>query len=690
MQISSFRSSRVPAGIIRTRFQFTILLCFAWIGIIILRLFFLQVIKHEHYIVRANKQRQSVVTLYPERGPILDRKSRQLAISIEEASVYGITEEMKNRQDVIEAIGKIVNINAKEILEHTENKSFFWIARKIPQEKAEAIKRLELSGIYFTNESRRYYPNKNLASHLLGFVGMDNKGLSGVEYQYEHVITGVSGKLFALRDAKRRLLMTTGNSILSPSSGRTLQLSIDASIQHIAETELEAGVEEQGASGGAVIIMKPDTGEILALANAPDFNPNIYGQTQAGQWKNRAITDYYEPGSTFKPVVATAALDQDLVQPDDQFDCQWGSIVLAGVVMKDHKPFGVLSFRQIIEKSSNVGTIKIGLKVGPEGLVRYARMFGFGQKTGIDLPGESPGILRSPKKWSALSIGAISIGQEIGVTPLQVLRMITAIGNDGYLVSPHTVLGLSDSSGDLKPAVFPQPQQLPIKHTTLAILHEFLEGVVDHGSGTLAQIPGYTVAGKTGTAQKIGPSGTYADGGYIASFAGYAPAHHPAISMIVVLDKPKKEFYGGRVAAPLFRKIGQQVLKYLDIPPDQITENPALTAKAAFPRGIEANYPEGMEPVAFTPPPVQHHKLVIAPDDGKANELVMPYLFGKTASETVEILSKTKIQFRLLGTGTVIKQWPIPGSTLNKDDMMIITLANSQNSIIAERNASSK
>ncbi|MCI0613333.1 penicillin-binding protein [bacterium] len=689
MQISSFRSSRIPAGLIRTRFQFALLLCFAWIGIIILRLFFLQVIKHEHYIARANKQRQSVVTLYPERGPILDRKNRQLAISIEEASVYGITEEMKNPQEVIEAIGKITNVNAKDVLAHTENKSFFWIARKIPQEKAEAIKRLELSGVYFTNESRRYYPNKTLASHLLGFVGMDNKGLSGVEYQYEHVITGVPGKLFALRDAKRRLLMT-GNSILSPSSGRTLQLSIDASIQHIAETELAAGVEERGASGGAVIIMKPDTGEILALANVPDFNPNIYGQTQAGQWKNRAITDYYEPGSTFKPVVATAALDEDLVKPDDQFDCQWGSIVLAGIVMKDHKPFGILSFRQIIEKSSNVGTIKIGLKVGPEGLVRYARMFGFGQKTGIDLPGESPGILRSPKKWSALSIGAISIGQEIGVTPLQVLRMITAIGNDGYLVSPHTVLGLSDSSGDLKPAVFPQPQQLPIKHTTLVTIQEFLEGVVDHGSGTLAKIPGYTVAGKTGTAQKIGPSGTYADGGYIASFAGYAPAHHPAISMIVVLDKPKKEFYGGRVAAPLFRKIGQQVLKYLDIPPDQITENPAITAKAAFPRGIEANYPEGMEPVAFTPPPVQHHKLVIAHDDGKANELVMPYLFGKTASETIEILSKTKVQFRLLGTGTVIKQWPTPGSTLKQDDMMIITLANSQNSIIADRNVSSK
>jgi cell division protein FtsI (penicillin-binding protein 3) len=690
MHSSSFRSTRIPAGIIRTRFQFTLLLCFAWVGIIILRLFFLQVIKHEHYIARANKQRQSVVTLYPERGPILDRKSRQLAISIAEASVYGITEEMKNPEEELAAIAKIANINAKDVLAHTENKSFFWIARKIPQEKAEAIKRLELSGIYFTNESRRYYPNKNLASHLLGFVGMDNKGLSGVEYQYEHVITGVPGKLFALRDAKRRLLMT-GNSILSPSSGRTLQLSIDASIQHIAETELAAGIEEQGASGGAVIIMKPDSGEILALANFPDFNPNIYGQTQAGQWKNRAITDYYEPGSTFKPVVATAALDEDLVKPDDRFDCQWGSIVLAGIVMKDHKPFGVLSFREIIEKSSNVGTIKIGLKVGPEGLVHYAQMYGFGQRTGIDLPGESPGILRSPKKWSALSIGAISIGQEIGVTPLQILRMITSIGNDGYLVSPHTVLGISDSSGDLKPAVFPQPQQLPIKHTTLATVREFLEGVVDHGSGTLAQIPGYTVAGKTGTAQKIGPSGTYADGGYIASFAGYAPAHHPAISMIVVLDKPKKEFYGGRVAAPLFRKIGQQVLKYLDIPPDQITDNPAtITAKAAFPRGIEANYPEGMEPVAFTPPPVSHHKLVIAPDDGKANELVMPYLFGKTASETVEILSKTKIQFRLLGTGTVIKQWPTPGSTLKQDDMMIITLANSQDSTTADRNASSK
>jgi membrane peptidoglycan carboxypeptidase len=269
--------------------------------------------------------------------------------------------------------------------------------------------------------------------------------------------------------------------------------------------------------------------------------------------------------------------------------------------------------------------------------------------------------------------------------------MITSIGNGGYLVSPHAVARISDSSGDLKSAVFPQPQALPIKHTTLSTLQEFLEGVVAHGSGTLAQIPGYTVAGKTGTAQKIGPSGTYADGGYIASFAGYTPAKDPAISMIVVLYNPKKEFYGGRVAAPLFRKIGQQVLKYLDIPPDQNTETPALTAQSAFPRLTEANYPEGMEPVAYTSPPNQHHKLDIAPDDGMANELVMPYLFGKTASETIEILSKIKIPFRLLGTGTVIKQWPIPGSLLKQDDMMIITLAHSKiTSTVTDRNASSK
>jgi cell division protein FtsI (penicillin-binding protein 3) len=692
MHSSQFRSHRVAPGLIRTRFQFALLLCFAWIGIIVLRLLFLQVFKHDHYVTRANKQRSSIVALYPERGPILDQKNRQLAISIAEDSIYGIPDEMKTPVEVIQKISDVVQIEKKEVIERSLNKSFVWIARKIPKEKADILRKMNLPGIYFTSESRRYYPNKNLASHILGFVGMDNKGLSGVEYQYEHVITGVPGKLFALRDAKRRLLLPGGgNSMVPPTVGRTLQLTIDSSIQHIAETELKAAVEERYASGGSVIIMIPQTGEILAIANAPDFNPNAYKQSDAKQWKNRAITDYYEPGSTFKPVVAAAALDRGLVTPDDQFDCQWGSIVLAGIVMKDHKPFGVLSVRQIIEKSSNVGTIKVGLKVGAQGLVQYAGMFGFGNKTGIDLPGESSGILRSPKKWSALSIGAISIGQEVGVTPLQILRMITSIGNGGYLVSPHTVSRISDSSGALKEAVFPQPQALPIKHTTLSTLQEFLEGVVAHGSGTLAQIPGYTVAGKTGTAQKIGPSGTYADGGYIASFAGYAPAHDPAISMIVVLYNPKKEFYGGRVAAPLFRKIGQQVLKYLDIPPDQSTDNPALTAESAFPRVTEANYPEGMEPVAYTSPPNQHHKLDIAPDDGMANELVMPYLFGKTASETIEILSKTKIPFRLLGTGTVIKQWPIPGVLLKRDDMMIITLANSKNtSTFTDRNASSK
>jgi cell division protein FtsI/penicillin-binding protein 2 len=692
MNSRAFSKRRVSPGLLRIRFQFLLLFCLIWFGVILLRLVFLQVIRHDDYVLRANKQRQSIMTLYPERGPILDRNGKRLAISIAMTSIYAIPEEIPNRNEAWNSLSSILGIDSQELRRRSNNKSFLWVDRKISDEKADAIKKLKIPGIYFTRESRRYYPSKDLAAHVLGFVGVDNKGLSGVEYQYENVVSGIPGKVFALRDAKRRLLLADGeNSMVQPTVGRTLQLTIDGALQHIAERELRIAIEEQQAAGGSVIIMDPYTGEILALANEPSFNPNAYKKFDSQKWKNRAIQDYYEPGSTFKPVVAAAALDLNLVHPDDMFDCQYGSIVLAGHLMRDHKPFGTLSFQQIIQKSSNVGMIKVGLKVGPESLFRYANLFGFGKRTGIDLPAESPGIFRSPKAWSGISIGAISIGQEIGVTPLQVLRMMTAIANGGTLITPHCLSRISDGSGELKRTVFAAPQNLPISHRTFTILQEFVEGVVQNGSGIEAQIPGYRVAGKTGTAQKIGRSGSYSDGGYIASFVGYAPANRPVFSMIIRIDEPKKEHYGGRVAAPLFRKIGQQVLKYLDIPPDQIDENPALQAKAAFPRGSEALYPEDFEPVAYTPPPDQHHKLAIAPDDGKVRELVMPSLFGKTARETVEALSRTSIPFRLMGSGTVLRQWPIAGALLNKDDVIIITLSTIQSSpISADLNAARK
>ncbi|HSP06947.1 MAG TPA: penicillin-binding transpeptidase domain-containing protein [Acidobacteriota bacterium] len=677
MYSQTYPTRRVSPGLLRTRFQFALLCCLVWVGAIALRLVFVQVLRHDAYVARANRQRQSVVALDPERGPILDSKNRQMAISIASESVYAMLEEMENPERALQAVASVISVDPDEILERNKGKSFAWVARKIPQDKAEQLRKMQIPGIYFTTESRRYYPNKDLAAHVLGFVGLDNKGLSGVEYQYDSIITGVPGKLFALRDAKRRLLMPSGSSsVVTPTIGRTLQLTIDSSIQHIAESELAAGIQEEGAKGGSVIIMNPYTGEILALANAPTFNPNAFSQVVAKQWKNRAIQDYYEPGSTFKPVVAAAALDLGLVRPEEEFDCQWGAITLAGGhILKDHKAFGTLTFQQIIEKSSNVGMIKVGMKVGPQSLYHFAGMFGFGQKTGVDLPGESSGIVRSVDKWSAISIGAVSIGQEIGVTPIQVLRMMTAIANGGSLVTPHLVARISDSSGEMKPTVFAQPQPLPLKHDTLEILRTFLEGVVSpEGSGSLAQIPGYRVAGKTGTAQRIGPSGTYADGGYIASFVGFAPVENPAFSMIVILDGPKKEYYGGRVAAPLFRKIGQQVLKSLDIPPDQKMQNPALNAESAFPRGSEADYPEGIEPAAYTPPPEQHHKPVPATDDGKADGLVMPSLFGRTAREAIELLSRKGLPFRILGTGAVVRQWPVPGAPLTKDDLIILTL----------------
>ncbi len=693
MNSQTHRSNRVSPGLLRTRFQISLLFCFVWVCAIVLKLVYVQVIQHDHYMERARKQRQSIVTLDPERGPILDRKGRQLAISIAVDSVFVIPEEMHNPQEELKSIASLVSIDPQEIASRIKNKTFCWIARKIPRETAEQIRRLRLPGVYFTQESRRFYPNRELAAHVVGFVGLDNKGLSGVEYQYDPVISGVPGKITALRDAKKRLLLPSQeNAVFAPTVGRSLQLTIDSAIQHIAEQELKETVEQLDAKGGSVIIMNPYTGEIIALANEPTFNPNAYRGFNPTAWKNKAIQDYYEPGSTFKTVIAAAALDRELVTPEDLFDCQYGSIVLAGHTIHDHKAFGTLSFRQVMEKSSDVGMIKVGLLLGPKQLVEYTGMLGFGKKTGIDLSGEATGLVRNHSKWSAISIGAFSMGQEVGVTAIQVLNMMSAIGNGGSLPVPHCISQISESSGRMKPTVFPEPQQVPIKHSAIRTLQEILRGVVTQGTGTLAAIPGYSVAGKTGTAQKIGPSRTYADGGYIASFVGYAPAESPAISMICVLDEPKRLYHGGESAAPLFRKIGQQVLKYLDIPPDQITENPALKAESAFPRAIQATeFPEEIEPASFTPPK-PHHKLEIATDDGKASGLVMPSLFGKTASEIIQILSRAGIQFRLRGTGTVIKQWPTVGSPMKKDDLCIITLATDEadSSIATDANASRK
>ncbi len=676
MNSQTHRSKRVSPGLLRTRFHTSLLICFVWVCAIILKLVYVQVFQHEHYVERARKQRESIVTLDPERGPIMDRKGRQLAISIAVDSIYLIPEEMHDPLDELKSIAAFVSIDPEQIASRLKNRTFYWLARKVSRETAEEIRKLRLPGVYFTQESRRFYPNRELATHVVGFVGLDNKGLSGVEHQYDPVISGVPGKITALRDAKKRLLLPSQeNAVLAPTVGRSLQLTIDAAIQHIAEQELKEVVEQLDAKGGSVVIMNPYTGEIIALANEPTFNPNTYREYSPTAWKNKAIQDYYEPGSTFKTVVAAAALDRELVTPEDLFDCQYGAIVLAGHTIHDHKPFGTLTFRQVLEKSSDVGMIKVGLMLGPEQLVDYTRMLGFGKKTGIDLSGEGTGLVRDHDRWSAISIGAFSMGQEVGVTAIQLLNMMSAIGNGGFLPVPHTVSQISESSGRMKPTVFPEPQQVPIKHSAILTLQDLLRGVVTEGTGTLAAIPGYSVSGKTGTAQKIGPSRTYADGGYIASFVGYAPAENPAISMICILDEPKRLYHGGESAAPLFRKIGQQVLKYLDIPPDQITETPALKAESAFPRAIQATeFPDGIEPASFTPPE-SHHKLEIATDDGKASELVMPPLYGRTVSEIIQILSKAQVQFRLRGTGTVIKQWPAAGEPIKKDDLCIITLA---------------
>ncbi|MEK6691916.1 MAG: penicillin-binding protein 2, partial [Nitrospirota bacterium] len=399
-------------------------------------------------------------------------------------------------------------------------------------------------------------------------VGMDNKGLEGVELAYEGDMKGEEGWLVLGRDALGRDIFPSNNNYKSPSSGRDLYLTIDEVIQYITEKELVNGVERWRAKSAIAIVMNPRTGEILAMGVRPEFNPNIIGNYKPYDWRNRAITDLYEPGSTFKVISAAAALEEGVARVGDLFDCSRGEIEVGGKVMRDAHRHGVLSFTEVIQKSSNIGAIQIGMKLGKERFYKYIKAFGFGEKTGIDLPGESPGKVRVPKEWSGTSIGAVSIGQEIAVSPLQILAAFSAIANDGNLMKPYIVSEVRDNEGRVIKSFTPQVVRKVISENTSKRLTEILKTVVEEGgTATKAAIQGNLVAGKTGTAQKTDPeTGSYSNERYVSSFVGYLPAEDPKISIIVVVDEPKGAIYGGSVAAPIFKEIAEQVLTYLKIP----------------------------------------------------------------------------------------------------------------------------
>ncbi len=530
---------------------------------ICIRLIYLQVFRYGSFEQRAQHQQQRTEEVSARRGIIYDRQGRELAMSISVDSVFAVPAEMPKPASTLSLIARITRQDPREILARCQAaKTFCWLARKPEPEISARIHSLNLRGVYFQKESKRYYPKNELAAQVLGYVGMDDAGLSGIERQYEEQLHGRPGQMIISVDARKRWF---GSVEKQPEAGQNIVLTLDEKIQYIAERELETAMHQTHAETGTVIVENPRTGEILALANRPTFNPNLARQITSQKLKNHAVSDVYEPGSTFKLVTISGALEEKVTRPDEVFDCQMGSIIYNGMRIRDSKPHGLLSVSNILAESSDVGSIKIGLRLGEERFYRYIRGFGFGQQTGIEIPGETRGLSKPVNRWSRVSIAAISMGQEIGITPLQLAGLVSTMANDGVYVAPRmTVATIPPQSTPQKVAFHPANERRVISSITAAEMLQMMQGVVLHGTGKKAMLTGYSSAGKTGTAQKVDPATrAYSHSKYVASFAGFAPVNNPAITIVVVLDSAVGLHQGGQVSAPVFQRIAQQVLEYM-------------------------------------------------------------------------------------------------------------------------------
>lgn len=548
--------------------------------VVLVRLVNLQVQQAAELTQRADRQHQKNVTLEGARGTIYDRNSKVLAMNVEVPSVFGVPTSLGDPRRTARNLSPILHVKATELEKKLkQEKHFVWLARKLEPEQGRRLEQLSLDGVGVVMEGRRFYPKGPLLSHVLGFAGMDDRGLEGIELKYEQYLRGEKRNVVLQRDALGRAVFPKGLNEEGAAGGHSLTLTVDEVIQYIAEKELDEAVSRSNAKSGTIVVMDPKTGGVLAMAVSPRFDPNTVGALVPDRWRNRALTDTYEPGSTMKTVIAAAALEEKVMKPDSMIYGENGQMQVAKTVIHDHEKMGWMTFAQMIQKSSNIGAAKVGMALGEWRVFDYLKEFGFGDKTGIDLPGETGGLLKGPREWGKRSLASISMGQEVGVTPLQMVTAISAIANGGVLMKPHLVSEIRNAKGQLIAQTMPQARRRVISEDTARTLTHLLEGVVTNGTGGKAAIPGYRVAGKTGTAQKVDPrTGAYSSTLLVGSFLGYVPAEDPRLAMIVVIDEPHGEGWGGVVAAPVFRRVGEQVLNYLGVAVDE----PVKLAMAGF------------------------------------------------------------------------------------------------------------
>ncbi len=554
-------------------------------AVILFRLVDLMVLDHVKLSERASQQYIREKTLTPQRGAIWDRNLKEMATNIETDSLYAVPVKIKNTYDLSSKLASIIKVSTREInglLQKRKEKGFVWLARRMDLQTSRRLEGLRTpfreGEIGFVTEPKRFYPKGQIASHILGFSNIDDKGIAGIELMYDDYLKGEVKNVSVGVDARGKSL---ASDVRETVPGNNIILTIDEGLQYIVERELTNAMEERGAKAAVAIMMNPTTGEILALANRPTFNPNFPAEADGAEKRNRALTDLYEPGSTMKSVLASAALEENVFGVNDMFDVSKGKITVGGKTIHDVHKHKILSFQEVIQKSSNVGAVNIGMKLGAKRYYDYLKGFGFGEKTGIDFPGEIKGIFRSVKSWSGTSLAAMSIGHEIGVTPLQMLRAYCAIANGGTLMKPYIVSEIISPSGKVLKKNSPLEERRVISRATAGKMRNILKTVVEEGgTAEKASVTGNFVAGKTGTAQIFDTgTGSYSRSRVVSSFVGFAPADNPRVALIVVVYEPHGETYGGLVAAPVFKNIIEHTFAYLDVPMEKDENNVYLVSR---------------------------------------------------------------------------------------------------------------
>ena len=630
-----------------------------WVGAVECRLVYLQVFRHADLLVRATHQQSRTMAASAKRGDILDRKGRVLATSVDADSVIAVPTAIENPAAAAAAIcGALGDCKPsdREALAGKlgRTRSFAYVRRQVLPEQARRVAALNLDGIGFMKEDRRFYPNKELAAHLLGYVGLDNTGLAGLESTYDTQISGKPGTVLVQTDARRHAFSRFERP---PTTGSTIELTIDEYLQHMAERELDAGVAENKAKGGTAIIMDPHTGEILAMANAPTFNPNVYREFDDSARRNRAVQDLYEPGSTFKVVTASAAIEEKVMPIETLIDTNPGQIRVDRTrIVRDTTNHGVLSFEDVIVESSNVGAIKIGFKLGTERLSQYVQRFGFGRSVSRDFPGENSGIVWQADKWTDSALASVSMGYQVGVTPLQMAAAVSSVANGGEYVEPRVVRAVYRDNRRFE--VKPNVVRRTITTETSAVLTSIMEGVVERGTAKAARIPGFTVAGKTGTAAKL-VNGNYSKSDYNGSFVGFIPSRNPVVTILVVLDSPHGPhgYYGGSVSAPIFKRIAEETLRYLGVGPTINPDPPVLVAQNGT---VDVSAPSEEPP-----------RITVVSDGPPGT---MPDLQGMSARDALHRLVKLGLTARVHGNGFVVAQDPPAGTALEAVGQCRLTL----------------